>query len=273
MYSVSCRSWCGWSRCLLDRSYCRSCILDFVRHRHNAMEEAVAATAATAAASSYMLALLAVTVASGATLAIICLRQRAVHDAPWIAAIRTILHEAGPGVDLPVEILPHLLLGDKRAANDLTTIDAFGVTHILNMAGKSGRTEHVGSRCYLKIDADDEEGYPIVRRHLDEATAFIQRARSEGGRVLVHCQAGINRSGVIATAELMLSEQLPVIEAVRRVKAARGVLLSNHSFQAQLVALARERGLLGERPANFQDERVHMRQPRRSAAEALRALG
>ena len=235
------------------------------------------------------------------------------NNSPWIFAVREIVdlkdladvgiirrkpldllwkHDAGPDAgpdasalcaqvraashrELPVYVMPHLLLGDKRSANCLSTLEAFEITHICNVAGRYGGSRPSAWRTghYLQVNADDEEGYPILARHLDDVIAFIQRARDEGGRCLIHCQAGINRSGVLAIAALMLTEQLPVLEAVSRCKNARGVILSNHSFQTQLVALARRHGLLGQRPVGLPTRvALEHRQPRRSAATALRGL-
>ena len=59
---------------------------------------------------------------------------------------------------------------------------------------------------------------------------------------------GINRSGALAIAELMTHERISVVDAVREVKLARGVVLQNQSFQCQLVQMARREGLLGDRP-------------------------
>ena len=195
----------------------------------------------------------------------------------YVAHIQRILDvPPGKGVDLPVEIMPHLLLGDKRCAADLPTLSAFGITHMLNVAGTHGRAAsgaaHVGALHYLQLHADDDEGYPILTKHLLAASAFIRTAREQGGRVLIHCQAGINRSGCIAVAELMLTERLPVLEAIQRVKAARGVLLSNTSFQRQLVELARDNGLLGPLPADLPVAAARFKPRARSAADALRRL-
>ena len=71
-------------------------------------------------------------------------------------------------------------------------------------------------------------------------------------------------------AELMLTEGLTVLDAVRRGKEARGVILTNHSFQQQLVRLARGKGLLGPQPSGLPAMRA--RKPRRPAAHALRGL-
>lgn len=82
-----------------------------------------------------------------------------------------------------------------------------------------------------------EEDYDILQ-HVPEASAFIRRALAEGGRCLIHCQAGINRSGALACAELMLHEKLPVLEAVARCKKARGIFLQNHGFQGKATAIS-----------------------------------
>jgi len=86
---------------------------------------------------------------------------------------------------------------------------------------------------------------PCCARHFARAHAFVESARSSGGRCLVHCQAGINRSVAVLTASFMLQERTPLVEAVRRVRAARGrPILSNRSFVRQLVRFAREHSLL-----------------------------
>ena len=88
----------------------------------------------------------------------------------------------------------------------------------------------------------------MLPMHQAAASAFIREVAASGGRCLIHCWAGVNRSGVLACAELLLAERLPVLEVVARAKRARGTILWNESFQLQLVVLAEEHGLLGPRP-------------------------
>jgi len=63
------------------------------------------------------------------------------------------------------------------------------------------------------------------------ATARTVAERVEAGkRVLVHCWAGLNRSGVVSARALMFMG-MPVTEAIARVRAARGAwALSNAAF-------------------------------------------
>ena len=100
---------------------------------------------------------------------------------------------------------------------------------------------------YIELGAEDDLFYDIMQ-HRAKVSAVVQRCAAVGGVCLMHCHAGINRSAVLAIAELMLSERLPLITAVDRCRRARGQLLWNHAFQVSLVRLAREEALLGEPP-------------------------
>ena len=209
-------------------------------------------------------------------LAFILGRRRVAHRSllPWINAVHRVCNQLDlKPRDLPVEILPHLLLSDKRTANDLSLLNAYGVTHVLNVAGRSGITDNLtvrGDGNYMQISAEDEEGYAMLPKHFDSTINFIDKARDAGGRCLVHCMAGINRSGVIAIAALMVSTRLDVLEAVRRGKAARGIILTNHSFQAQLVELARQHELLGPLPEPDMAAPMPMPPPRRASLPRMR---
>lgn len=71
------------------------------------------------------------------------------------------------------------------------------------------------------------------------ARTVAERVRA-GKRVLVHCAAGLNRSGVVSARALMFLGH-PVAEAIARVRAARGPFaLSNPAFVAWLHEEARE---------------------------------
>jgi len=192
---------------------------------------------------------------------------RAEADRPWVQAItqpEVLDWKQGLTLDKvnaiavaqtqhPIEIAPALYLSDARRAHDVALLRGSQITHVLNVAGRAAQGpaaeyEAAGINV-LNIEADDEEGYPMLARHLADCRSFIAAARSANGRCLVHCVAGINRSGVVVAAEKMLSERLPVLEVVRHCRRQRGnIFLCNESFAESLVALARKEGLLGPEP-------------------------
>jgi len=54
-----------------------------------------------------------------------------------------------------------------------------------------------------------------------ETLRWIEEMVREGKRVLIHCSGGMGRSGTVATAWLMYSRGLPLVEAIRRVRSLR----------------------------------------------------
>merc|ERR1712154_584240 len=64
---------------------------------------------------------------------------------PWVKALReeavAFARTADASywnLELPVEILPYLLLGDRMSARNAERLKGLGVTHVLNVAGKDG---------------------------------------------------------------------------------------------------------------------------------------
>ena len=63
---------------------------------------------------------------------------------------------------------------------------------------------------------------------------FVRMLRGDGRRVLVHCQAGLNRSGLV-TARVLIAEGWEAEAAIGHVRAARGdAALGNPEFVAWL---------------------------------------
>lgn len=218
-------------------------------------------------------------------------------DLPWIYAIRSpeyldwktgikkgeISTIAKKQTQLPVPIgkkSSWLYLGDAKCARNIPLLIEKGITHIINCASQASmhydldNTYEISGITIMRINAEDEEGYPMLDQHLMvvERQITIWQDENPECKILVHCTAGINRSGVLVAALLLRSENLTVLEVVRHIRLKRGnCFLWNHSFQAQLVALARREGLLGENPCldlnEMKREDLVARSPRRDIRE------
>jgi protein-tyrosine phosphatase len=187
-------------------------------------------------------------------------------------------------VCLPVELLPWLLLSDEKNARNVAKLKALGVTHVLSVNGTTAYEENIMQESlesvgivHRRIAGDDQEGYDMIGNHWDDCRAFIEDARegNEVAKVLVHCVAGINRSGLISCAAHMCFERETVLKVVEHCMRRRGAVLWNRSFQKQLCLLAAEEGLLGAKPAGYSDEPsvpIHVGPAQPPARDALSKL-
>ena len=152
-------------------------------------------------------------------------RRDGSRDAPLLPSA-SIEEIARRQQQLPCEILPHLFLSDAKGARDIGRLQELGITRVLNAAGPAARgpaDDYTAAGITVKeFDAEDESGYPMLKTHLQASREFVEDARRKGGKVVIHCVAGINRSGVLVAAELMLFKRIPVLEAVAHCRRQRG---------------------------------------------------
>eukprot|EP00930_Biecheleria_cincta_P022953 TRINITY_DN16650_c0_g1_i1.p1 TRINITY_DN16650_c0_g1~~TRINITY_DN16650_c0_g1_i1.p1 ORF type:complete len:201 (+),score=30.90 TRINITY_DN16650_c0_g1_i1:26-604(+) len=146
----------------------------------------------------------------------------------------------------PAEIMPHLLLGSCDDARDLQALKALGVTHVLNCAAASVRT---GASFYSPLNiayaefvAQDEQGYNIMQ-HYDLLKNLADAAAANSGRLFIHCEAGVNRSGTLCLAYHLAHSGMSLLDSAKHCKARRGRICTNVAFQMQLFDFARRHKL------------------------------
>ncbi|XP_055367150.1 dual specificity protein phosphatase 2 [Betta splendens] len=135
--------------------------------------------------------------------------------------------------DGPVELLPFLFLGSALHSGRRESLAAAGITAVLNVSSTCPNV-YEGELQYLRLTVEDSLGADI-RACFPAAIAFINSVQQSGGRVLVHCQAGISRSATICLAYLMHARRLRLDEAFSFVKQRRHVISPNLAFMGQLL--------------------------------------
>ena len=127
-----------------------------------------------------------------------------------------------------------LFVGSVDAAGSEGRLDEAGITHIRNAA--------YGVPClfpdkfkYLSVPALDRQDFDIMP-YVKSCLTFYYEATGEGRRsnVLVHCTAGVSRSGAIAVAIIMHSHHLSYDEALSLAQKRRACLQPNPGFAVQL---------------------------------------
>lgn len=85
----------------------------------------------------------------------------------------------------------------------------------------------------MEIDIEDNYDAPI-ENHFIETHNFINEARVNNSKVLVHCKAGISRSATIVISYLMRYENISYIDAFFFVKDKRRCVMPNGGFVGKL---------------------------------------
>mmetsp|Transcript_15466 Transcript_15466/g.17502 ORF Transcript_15466/g.17502 Transcript_15466/m.17502 type:complete len:218 (+) Transcript_15466:447-1100(+) len=151
--------------------------------------------------------------------------------------------------DPPYQVLEHLYIGNRRHAMDIQQLEQTGITHIINCAGRdhavgtSRKTYPDFIEGYFEVPGQDNRDYDMMQ-HFNDVYFLIEDARRKGGKVLVHCNMGTNRSGLMVIAYCMASLRMNIVEAVTHCVEIRGLILLNTGFQKQLVKFARRQNLL-----------------------------
>lgn len=95
-----------------------------------------------------------------------------------------------------------------------------GITHIIGLS-RSVRPRFPSDFVYLSIkDLEDSESNNITQ-YFYPTTQFIEKARDQNGKVLVHCWMGGSRSVSIIIAYLMKVDRIRYKEAIKLVQETR----------------------------------------------------
>jgi len=158
----------------------------------------------------------------------------------------------------PSRVLPFLYLGNLNHASNAYMLHALGITHVVSVgecalvpppitgcAGTmttQGMTKHSsdvgpgssserrgslyieereGRIKVLDIKGVCDDGIDTLAPQLAPICEWIDRAREQGGKVLVHCRVGVSRSATVTIAYVMKHLGITLVEAYLIVRSRR----------------------------------------------------
>ncbi|KAH9954030.1 protein-tyrosine phosphatase-like protein [Russula dissimulans] len=156
----------------------------------------------------------------------------------------------------PSRVLPFLYLGNLNHAANAYMLHALGITHVVSvgecalippdsppgtastsfaakgpnsvvMSGGSDRRgslyteEREGRIQVLDIKGVCDDGIDTLEPQLAPICEWIDRAREQGGKVLVHCRVGVSRSATVTIAYVMKYLGISLVEAYLIVRSRR----------------------------------------------------
>jgi len=186
----------------------------------------------------------------------------------------------------PSRVLPFLYLGNLNHASNAYMLHALGITHVVSVGecalvpphhdgdastggvschrpsgsgaqfiagkGPGGQgslwiEEREGRIKVLDIKGVCDDGIDTLEPQLQPICDWIEKARCEGGQVLVHCRVGVSRSATVTIAYVMKHLSLPLVDAYLIVRSRRLSVLIQPNMRLLYnlcgweVKLARER--------------------------------
>lgn len=138
------------------------------------------------------------------------------------------------------EVLPGLWIGNSEPAS-LEAVRERGISHVVRCFDGSGyescRTRDAGyveqGIALHEVPLDDNQKQELLS-HLGPAHRFIGEGLDDGGRVLIHCGAGISRCGAVTASFIMTRLRCNYQRALALIRAARPVVGPNAGFSKQL---------------------------------------
>ncbi|KAI0052287.1 hypothetical protein FA95DRAFT_1533071 [Auriscalpium vulgare] len=154
----------------------------------------------------------------------------------------------------PSRVLPFLYLGNLNHATNAYMLHALGITHVVSVGecalvpptdsvasatfnasascafvpgkgpGRQGSLfieEREGRIKVLDIKGVCDDGIDTLAPQLEPICDWIDKARAQGGRVLVHCRVGVSRSATVTIAYVMKHLALPLVDAYLIVRSRR----------------------------------------------------
>ena len=115
-----------------------------------------------------------------------------------------------------MNIVDHLYLGSAAHAGQLELLERLGITALLNVSPNC--PNHWPDKFEYSTIPVEDNSTADIKVHFGAAIDFINGVKSRGGKVLVHCKAGVSRSATLCLAYLISCRKMCLNDAYDQVK-------------------------------------------------------
>lgn len=116
-------------------------------------------------------------------------------------------------------VIPQLYIGTIQAAESLNHLKDVGITHVVQAMG--GLEPMYPKEFKYKKLALEDSPYENISSQFENICMWISDAMDRGGKILVHCWAGVSRSSTIIIAYLMYKLGVTLDAAMLTCRKAR----------------------------------------------------
>ena len=140
----------------------------------------------------------------------------------------------------PSLVAPRIFLGGALAANARHTLEALGVTHVLNCTDDVADA-HPDAFTFARVSAKDIKEEDLSA-HFDDASAFISEALASDpdAAVLVHCFEGKSRSATVVAQHVVRTTRRSLRETLDEMTRAHPDTKPNEGFVKLLARFEKE---------------------------------
>jgi len=132
----------------------------------------------------------------------------------------------------PSIIVPNFLYLGGYECTDPDVLAHLGITFIQNLASECENKGAPGCNYnnFKLLDTNTEDIVAVF----EEAFKFIDEARHNNKRILLHCRHGVSRSSTIVIGYLMKTKKWSLQDSLRFVTERRAIVFPNAGFKKQL---------------------------------------
>jgi predicted protein tyrosine phosphatase len=132
------------------------------------------------------------------------------------------------------QVYDYIYQGSDLVARNKETLQANGITHIINAALSVCDIYFANDFTYYTLSLYDAGNESIIGAFFG-VIDFIEKARINGGKIFIHCYEGVSRSSTLTIAYIMWKTGQSFNSVVEQVKKRRPVSSPNPGFIVQLL--------------------------------------